>query len=301
MKIKEIYSNFKKGDKLFKITTICSLSINLLIGFSKWILAIFSGIVFFVSGVVNILMGLAKLVCYIGLMNSDIDFKKRNLIVSILVFASGLEYFIYMLNVYLGNFHLSSYETSIALIIALVSFIEIGVAISGLIRLKGRGHSFRNIKLINFVSFTRSDTFEVSSSLFDFIVGIFVMVLSIFMVFSPYITIANQEKNDFILVNKDKNNLVKEGEITLSNSFLYGDYVYKYKFINEEEVSGEITKKSGFWRETHILIKILLIILSEILIFVWLIGRFIYFLRCSRKKTDLRKIRIDYLRNYLIE
>ena len=150
MKIKEIYSNFKKEDKLFKITTISSLSINLLIGLGKWILAIFSGVVFFVSGVVNILMGLGKLVCYIGLMNSDIDFKKRNLIVSILVFASGLEYFIYMLNVYLGNFNLSSYETSIALIIALVSFIEIGVAISGLIRLKGRGHSFRNIKLINF-------------------------------------------------------------------------------------------------------------------------------------------------------
>ena len=237
-------------------------------------------------------MGLAKLVCYIGLMNSDIDFKKRNLIVSILVFASGLEYFIYMLNVYLGNFHLSSYETSIALIIALVSFIEIGVAISGLIRLKGCGHSFRNIKLINFVlalealvltetailSFTNSDTFEVSSSLFGFIVGIFVMVLSIFMVFSPYITIANQEKNDFILVNKDKNNL-EEGELTLFKSFIYGDYVYKYKFINEEEVSGEITKKSGFWRKTHILIKILLIILSEILIFVWLIGRFIYFFK----------------------
>lgn len=93
MKIKEIYSNFKKEDKLFKMTTICSLSINLLIGLGKWILAIFSGIVFFISGVVNILMGLAKLVCYIGLMNSDIDFKKRNLIVSILVFASGLEYF----------------------------------------------------------------------------------------------------------------------------------------------------------------------------------------------------------------
>lgn len=290
MKIKEIYSNFKKEDKLFKITTICSLSINLLIGLGKRILAIFSGVVFFVRGVVNILMGLAKLVCYIGLMNSDIDFKKRNLIVSILVFASGLEYFIYMLNVYLGNFHLSSYETSIALIIALVSFIEIGVAISGLIRLKGCGHSFRNIKLINFVlalealvltetailSFTNSDTFEVSSSLFGFIVGIFVMVLSIFMVFSPYITIANQEKNDFILVNKDKNNL-EEGELTLFKSFIYGDYVYKYKFINEEEVSGEITKKSGFWRKTHILIKILLIILSDILIFVWLIGRFIFF------------------------
>lgn len=164
-----------------------------------------------------------------------------------------------MLNVYLGNFHLSGYETSIALIIALVSFIEIGVVISGLIRLKGRGHSFRNIKLINFVlalealvltetailSFTNSDTFEVSSSLFGFIVGIFVMVLSIFMVFSPYITIANQEKNDFILVNKDKNNLEEEGELILSKSFIYGDYVYKYKFINEEEVIGEITKKSG--------------------------------------------------------
>ena len=80
------------------------------------------------------------------------------------------------------------------------------------------------------------------------------MVLSILMVFPPYITIANQEKNDFILVNKDKNNL-EEGELTLSKSFIYGDYVYKYKFINQEELSGEITKKSGFWKKHIFLLK----------------------------------------------
>lgn len=42
--------------------------------------------------------------------------------------------------------------------------------------------------------------------------------------------------------------------------------------------------------EKHIFIKILLIILSEILIFLWLIGRFIYFLRCSTLIKKLNKI-----------
>ena len=306
MKLKEIYKRFNKEDRLFKLTTICSLSLNLFIGIGKWILAIFSGIVFFVSGVVNILMGVAKLISYIGLLNNDSDFKKRNFIVSFLVFLSGAEYFIYMLNVYLGNFSLNAYEMPIALLIALVSFIEIGVAIYGLVKIRGRGHSFKNIKLINFVlaleamvltetailSFTESVTFA-SSSLFGLIIGIFVMVLSLFMFLSPFITIANQEQNDFLLIQKSKNNLIKEeGSLTLAKSFIYGNYVYLYKF-NGEVVSGNIIKEDGFWKKTHLLIKIILIVLSEILIFAWLIGRFIYFLRCMFLIKKLQKVMID--------
>ena len=306
MKLKEIIKRFNKEDRIFKLTTICSLSLNLFIGIGKWILAIFSGIVFFVSGVVNILMGIAKLISYIGLLNNDSDFKKRNFIVSFLVFLSGVEYFIYMLNVYLGNFPLSAYEMQIALLIALVSFIEIGVAIYGLVKIRGRGHSFKNIKLINFVlaleamvltetailSFTESVTFA-SSSLFGLIIGIFVMVLSLFMFLSPFITIANQEQNDFLLIQKSKNNLIKEeGSLTLAKSFIYGNYVYLYKF-NGEVVSGNIIKEDGFWKKAHLLIKIILIVLSEILIFVWLIGRFIYFLRCMFLIKKLQKVMIE--------
>ncbi len=306
MKLKEIIKRFNKEDRLFKLATICSLSLNLFIGIGKWILAIFSGVVFFVSGVVNILMGVAKLISYIGLLNNDSDFKKRNFIVSFLVFLSGAEYFIYMLNVYLGNFPLSAYEMPIALLIALVSFIEIGVAIYGLVKIKGRGHSFKNIKLINFVlaleamvltetailSFTESETFA-SSSLFVLITGIFVMVLSLFMFLSPFITITNQEQNDFLLIQKSKNNLIKEeGSLTLAKSFIYGNYVYLYKF-NGEVVSGNIIKEDGFWKKAHLLIKIILIILSEILIFVWLIGRFIYFLRCMFLIKKLQKVMIE--------
>ena len=309
MKLKEIIKRFNKEDRLFKLTTICSLSLNLFIGIGKWILAIFSGVVFFVSGVVNILMGVAKLISYIGLLNNDSDFKKRNFLVSFLVFLSGAEYFIYMLNVYLGNFSLSAYEMPIALLIALVSFIEIGVAIYGLVKIRGRSHSFKNIKLINFVlaleamvltetailSFTESETFTLSSSLFGLITGIFVMVLSLFMFLSPFITITNQEQNDFHLIEKSKNNLIKEeGSLTLAKSFIYGNYVYIYKFnkFNGEVVSGNIIKEDGFWKKTHLLIKIILIVLSEILIFVWLIGRFIYFLRCMFLIKKLQKVMI---------
>lgn len=252
-------------------------------------------------------MGVAKLISYIGLLNDDSDFKKRNFLVSFLVFLSGAEYFIYMLNVYLGNFSLSAYEMPIALLIALVSFIEIGVAIYGLVEIRGRSHSFKNIKLINFVlaleamvltetailSFTESETFTLSSSLFGLIIGIFVMVLSLFMFLSPFITITNQEQNDFLLIEKSKNNLIKEeGSLTLAKSFIYGNYVYLYKF-NGEVVSGSIIKEDGFWRKTHLLIKSILIVLSEILIFVWLIGRFIYFLRCMFLIKKLQKVMIE--------
>lgn len=308
MKIKELYLKYKKQDKLFKLTTIISLTFNLLIGISKWIIAIFNGVVFFLSGVINILMGLAKLLCYTGLLTNEDNYKKRNLLVSILVFASGLEYFIYMLNVYIGNFTLNSYNSYIAILIAFTSFIEIGLAIYGLFKVKGKGHSYRNLKLINFVlgveamvltenailSFTSKETYVESSSLFGFIVGLFVMVLSIFMLLSPYITIADQEKNDFVLLDESKNKIIsKEGELLLKHSYIYGDYVYKYRYIDEKEVEGEIIKKEGFFKKTNIFIKIILIVLSEILIFIWLIGRFIYFLRCSFLIKELDKVMED--------
>ena len=305
MKIKELYLKYKKQDKLFKLTTIISLTFNLLIGISKWILAIFNGVVFFLSGVINILMGAAKLLCYTGLLTNEDNYKKRNLIISILVFASGLEYFIYMFNVYIGNFTLTSYNSYIAILIALISFIEIGLAIYGLFKVKGKGHSYRNLKLINFVlgveamvltenailSFTSKETYVESSSLFGFIVGLFVMILSIFMLLSPYITIADQEKNDFVLLDESKNKIIsKEGEVLLKHSYIYGDYVYKYRYIDEKEVEGEIIRKEGFFKKANIFIKIKLIILSEILIFVWLIGRFIYFLRCAFLIKELEKV-----------
>ena len=66
--------------------------------------------------------------------------------------------------------------------------------------------------------------------------------------------------------------------------------VYKYRYIDEKEVEGEIIRKEGFFKKANIFIKIILIILSEILIFVWLIGRFIYFLRCAFLIKELEKV-----------
>ncbi len=173
------------------------------------------------------------------------------------------------------------------------------------LKLKEKVILIENLKLINFVlgveamvltenailSFTSKETYVESSSLFGFIVGLFVMILSIFMLLSPYITIADQEKNDFVLLDESKNKIIsKEGEVLLKHSYIYGDYVYKYRYIDEKEVEGEIIRKEGFFKKANIFIKIKLIILSEILIFVWLIGRFIYFLRCAFLIKELEKV-----------
>ena len=61
-------------------------------------------------------------------------------------------------------------------------------------------------------------------------------------------------------------------------SKVYGSYIYCATIANGQ-VNGNIERGTTLWKRMHILLKILCCILSEILLFVWLIGRLIFMFR----------------------
>ena len=77
--------------------TVLSVTINLLFAIGKFVLAIYNGIFFFVSGMVNIFVMGAKLQCYLGIKFPEKkSFKYRNNIIGLLLLFSGFEYAVYM-------------------------------------------------------------------------------------------------------------------------------------------------------------------------------------------------------------
>lgn len=269
------------------------VAVNTLIGALKIILGIILGSFLFINGIINLLMSIAKLICLKGVHKNYYKFEKGNFFVSLLVLLGGLEYLIYMLLLNFDIFPLNRFHMNIAILIALVSFIELGLAIFSVFKVKEKGRAFLDLKIINLIlslqaivltetailSFTSENNYQKYSSFSGILLGILVTLIGLIMFLLPLFTISGNEKQDFGLIQIDKNKLNEVGEIILKNSKIYGNFIFCYKFINKFEIEGKIIKKDGFWKRTPLVMKILFIVLSEILVFVWLIGRVIYFIR----------------------
>lgn len=269
------------------------ISINTLIGTFKIILGIVLGSFLFINGIINILMSGAKLICIKGVHKHYYKFEKGNFFVLLLVLFGGLEYLIYMLLLNFNIFTLNRFDMNIAILIAFVSFIEFSLAIFSTFKVKEKGRAFLDLKIINLIlslqaivltetailSFTSENNYQSYSSFSGILLGIFITLIGLIMFLLPLFTISGNESQDFGLIQINKNKLNEKGEIIIKSSKIYGNFVFKYKFINKFEIEGKVIKKDGFWKNSSIIIKISLIILSEILVFVWLIGRLIYFIR----------------------
>ena len=68
--------------------------------------------------------------------------------------------------------------------------------------------------------------------------------------------------------------------ITLCNSKLYGAYIYEAE-LKKNVLDGNIVRRPAILGSIPLLLKAICLILSEILIFVWLFGRIIYFFRTA--------------------
>ena len=77
-------------------------------------------------------------------------------------------------------------------------------------------------------------------------------------------------------------------ELSLCHSPVYGSYLYRAS-IKDEIIDGYIERKQSLWKRMHIILKILCCILSEILIFVWIIGRLVLFFRSINLPKRLEK------------
>ncbi len=300
----------KYFEKRVVLFSLISLFVNVILCIAKFIAAfLFNNYFLFVAGFFNIFVFLAKGECLLGLKFNNKSFKYRNFFIFIFVLTAGIVYTIYSARlIIVEDYATYNFSMELGLLIAFVSFIELGFAIHGLIRVKKYGHFYRDIKIINFItaltalvlteaaitSFANSNisNTKINNGIFGMIVGIFTIIMAVYIFFAPAISIIDREHNKYKIADKEKakvyfneSNLL---ELPLSFSPIFKRYVF-VAYLKDEVVDGHIELKKDLFQRSKIYIKILLIIFSPILFIPILVLRFIYFIQTINipKKLDI--------------
>ena len=290
-------------------TTVLSMCLNAVLAIGKILFGLFFGFVFCIAGTFNAFMFLAKHECFLGIKTNKKTFEERNKMISIFLFVASIIYIIYMARLVFFDVKVYDYTMIMGIMIACVSFVELGVAIYGLFRVKKSGHYHRNIKIINLCSaltaiiltqiailtFTGTPNVNMLNGFSGMGVGVVALLLAIYIYFAPRVSIIDREHNKYVLVKKENNSLVdlekESGVIVLKKDKIHGDYQYCYN-VENGVVDGHISKTKWVWYRWNIYIQILVIVLSEILIFVYAITRLIYYFRCLRLIQELDELMI---------
>ena len=162
------------------------------------------GIFFLVAGFVNIFVMLSKLECYLGERDyRSVAFERRNRRIGIFLLLSGIIYVVYMSRLLLTDVYIFEYDMILGICVALVSFVELTFAIKGCFNAYGKGHYYRNIKLISLCSAltaivltqiaitsfaTKVDT-RLLNGLFGLVVGIVIVLISCYIFVAPRISL----------------------------------------------------------------------------------------------------------------
>ena len=126
-----------------------SVIFNMIMAYGKILLGFFFGFFFFIAGMVNMCLGMSKLECYWGIRRTARrSFRYRNRFIGITIIIAGAGYAIYMTRLLLSSAEIMKYNEILAIMIAFVSFVELAIAIKGCFNSYGKGHYYRNIKLI---------------------------------------------------------------------------------------------------------------------------------------------------------
>ena len=298
--------NFEKRIKLFSVISLFS---NLIICIIKFIGAfIFKNYFLAVAGFFNIFIILAKGECLLGLTTNKRSFKFRNIFIFIFVLTAGIVYTAYSSRlIIIEDYSMYQYTFGLALMIALISFIEVGLAIYGLFKVKKYGHFYRDIKIINFItaltalvlteaaitSFAnlKIENTKLNNGIFGMIVGIITIILAVYIFFAPTISIIDREHNRYKIVDMDKAKIYFNEsnilELPLSFSTIFKRYVF-IAYLRDDIVDGHITLTKSFFQKSNIYIKIIFIIFFPIIMIPLFVIKLIYFIKTINipKKLD---------------
>lgn len=283
------------------LTTILSLSGGVILAAGKIVAGLFSDLILFALGVFNLLLILAKLQCLIGIKKGENNFYARNLSVAVLLFIAGVVYIAYVVSDLFFAYPDKVYTRFTSIAITAIAFLEMGLAIRGLVKTKYRGHYYRDIKIISLISamtammtaqiallsFFSEEDMSVYNSYVGIAVGVITLLLAIYVYFAPEISLSDRSHQVFRLRNANVS-FLPDGEILLVSSRIYGDYVFRFERKNNL-LEGDIVRKPGLLRRMPLGAKIVCAVLSEILIFVWLIGYFVTFFRTLNLPLKLQK------------
>ena len=277
-----------------------SITLNSILALGKFGLAIYKlDVFFFVAGVINILLMLAKVQCYSGLrLNKKAD-DTTNLLVALFLGLSGIQYTVYMSRLIFNDVPLNDYGPIISVLIAAVAFTELGIALYGCFKVAGKGYFLKNVKLINFSSaliaivltevalmtFAETDmNLELISGLFGVIVGIIIFLIAVYVLIQAKVSILGKERNVYKYINGDFKQ--EKISIKLTDSKFYADYSYEANIV-DNMADGMIIKGKNPIKSWNIWILILVITLSEILIFPYAVGALIRHFKEYKMLEDL--------------
>lgn len=309
----KLIDNFKQMTKIERasLTTKFSIILNITLGVSKFVLSIFCGVFFLFASIINIFGAISKIICTKG-MQEKIEkekFNKRNTFIGVSLFIIGIAYVIYMTRMLLNDVNIMSYDMILGIIVAVVSFSELGLAIIGIFGIGEHGHYYRNLKIINLatavmaishtevaiMSFAHDGDPRFINALCGLIAGAFVCFLSLFIFFGPKFSILDKKVRTYKLIDKSKRLIENNIRIDITNSKFYSNYYY-VAVVKHNKVKGVIKKDKNPLRKWNIVLLIFVIILSEILIFPYLIGWVIFLLRTPSfiKRLDKKMFNLGY-------
>lgn len=282
---------------------VVSVLTNTLLGIGKFLISFFLSPFFIVAGIVNICIASAKLQCYLGEKYKEKkSFEYRNKMIGIFLLIAGVQYAIYMGRLIFTNVKVMNYDMILGISIACVSFIELAIAIKGCFNSFKKGHYYRNIKLISLcsaltaivlteialTSFASETDTRMINGLFGMIVGLIIVLISIYIFIAPKISIIDREHNVY-KSKEDNKNQTDKIDIQLTNSKYYGNYFYNAN-LKDNYIDGHIIKDKSPIFEWNIYLKIFVIILSEILIFPYAFGALVFHFKSSKIITKLDNI-----------
>ncbi len=285
-----------------------SIGFNLILAVGKIILGFFVNAVFFVTAGVNFFMMLSRFECYLGATKPHLrSFRFRNNIIGTFLTLAGIQYTFYMCMLLISRFETRSYSMLEGTMIAFVSFVELGIAIKGCFNAYGKGHYYRNIKMTNLcsaftamaltamaiLSFADSGQNKDFECWFGIGVGIIIMLIGLYVFIAPMISIVDRKHNVYEMTENSDLITEERFKFKLTHSKFYGNYYYVGR-IQGGIVDGTIVEEKNPILRWNIWIKILVIFLSEILIFPYAIGALIFHFKNAGLIKKLDKLMISH-------
>ena len=136
------------------------------------------------------------------------------------------------------------------------------------------------------------ENIKLYNGIFGMIVGIFTIIMSIYIFFAPVISIIDREHNKYQIVDPIKTQIYFNEsnilELPLSFTAIFKKYVF-VAYLRDDIVDGHIELKNDLFQRSNINIKVLLILLSPLYIIPLLFLRFLYFIQTINipKKLDI--------------
>ena len=306
----------KKKDTFFKKyikqLPYLSLIINFLVALFNIITGLFLNYSILIIGIYSLLISFSKLVSLYSISKNKANDTRFNLLTAILIFISSLIYIIYM-GLLLNDLNIKTKYTLVySIFLALIAFTQLTITIRSFFKINIDTLARRNLLLIYFIcaltsllttqiallSINTSPSIDTNfyNGISGISIGIFTLIISLFIVFSKKYSLIVNNNFAFKEVDSSKDKKLdltnKENSLVLIKSKIYGTYIYSYSY-QDDSINGNIIKIKPSIKNINIFIKIILIILSEILIFIYLIGYLKFLILLIFIKDKLIKIMED--------